>query len=81
MRIQYTNNPVNSSKNYSFFLHFIPFFLQPENRIKKEGAVAKTALRGRHLFEKRLSSPQFIFQKLLRGIAFIVADKKQFQNF
>ena len=70
MRIQYTNNPVNSSKNYSFFLHFIPFFLQPENRIKKEGAVAKNS-----------SSPHPIFQKLLRGIAFIVADKKQFQNF
>ena len=32
-------------------------------------------LRERHLFEKRLSSPHPIFQKLLKGIAFIVPIK------
>ena len=32
-------------------------------------------LQGRHLFEKRFSSPHPIFQKLSDGIAFIVADK------
>jgi hypothetical protein len=32
-------------------------------------------MRGRHLFEKRFSSPHPIFQKLSGGIAFIVADK------
>ncbi len=50
MQIQYTNNPVNSSKNYSFFLHFIPFFLQLKNRIKKEGAVAKNNSAGKTPF-------------------------------
>jgi hypothetical protein len=32
-------------------------------------------MRGRHLFEKRLSSPHPIFQKLSGGIAFIVPIK------
>jgi hypothetical protein len=32
-------------------------------------------LRGRYLFEKRLSSPRSIFQKSFSGIAFIVNDK------
>jgi hypothetical protein len=32
-------------------------------------------LRGRHLFEKRFSSPRPIFQKLSGGIAFTVAGK------
>ena len=41
---------------------------------QKKAAVAKMILRERHLFEKRLSSPRPIFQKLLRGIA-IVTDK------
>ena len=37
-------------------------------------------LRERHLFEKRLSSPHPIFQKLLRGIA-IVTDKNNSEFF
>ena len=39
------------------------------------GGGCKTVMRGRHLFEKRLSSPHPIFQKLSDGIAFIVTDK------
>ena len=47
----------------------------PTAQTKEKGCCCKIVLRGRHLFEKRLSSPPPIFQKLSAELLFPATGK------